>query len=114
MAAQYYHKQRANDYTHNVDSTPNTAASGNRYPAFLTAQDFTTDDVNYRITWRPCTYFSSVSRYDFQLSTIDTRGDLLDSVQSGKMTSHIFSQSITVSPWSRLYVQGNGTTRSMN
>jgi len=109
MAAQYYHKERENDYDHNVDSTPNAPPSGNRYPAFLVAQDFKTDDVNFRITWRPCRFFNSVSRYDFQLSTIDTTADQLSHVQSGEMVSHIFSQGITVSPWSWIYLQANGT-----
>jgi hypothetical protein len=109
MAAQYYHKQRANDYDHLIDSTPNAAPSGNRYPAFLSAQDFTTDDVNYRITWRPCSFLTSVSRYDFQISTIDTTGDLLAKTESAEMTSHIFSQSFTISPWTWAYLQANGT-----
>jgi hypothetical protein len=109
LALQYYHKNRDNDYDHNIDSTSNATNSGNRYPAFLVAQDFETDDVNFRVTWRPCSYFSSVSRYDFQLSTIDTRGDLLDSVQSGEMVTHIFSQNLTISPWNPVYLQLNGT-----
>ena len=109
LAAQYYHKERNNDYDHNIDSTSNATNSGNRYPAFLVAQDFKTDDVNFRVTWRPCSYFSSISRYDFQLSTIDTTGDFLDSVQSGEMVSHIFSQSFTISPCNPLYLQLNGT-----
>ncbi len=109
MAMQYYHKERDNDYDHHVDSTSNATNSGNRYPAFLVAQDFKTDDVNFRITWRPCSYFGSVSRYDFQLSTIDTTGDQLHSVESGEMVSHIFSQSLTISPWNPVYLQLNGT-----
>jgi hypothetical protein len=109
MGAQYYHKERANDYDHDVDSTSNATTSGNRYPAFLVAQDFKTDDVNFRVTWRPCTYFSSISRYDFQHSTIDTTGDQLNRVESGDMVSHIFSQSFTVAPWNPVYLQLNGT-----
>jgi hypothetical protein len=108
LAAQYYHKERNNDYDHNIDSTSNATTNGNRYPAFLVAQDFKTDDVNFRVTWRPCRFFSSVSRYDFQHSTIDTTGDLLDSVQSGDMVSHIFSQSLTLTPWNPVYLQLNG------
>ena len=109
FAAQYYHKERDNEWDHNVDSTSNATNSGNRYPAFLVAQDFQTEDVNFRVTWRPCHFFSSISRYDFQFSTIDTTGDNLSSVQSGEMVSHIFSQSFTISPWNPLYIQLNGT-----
>jgi hypothetical protein len=109
LAAQYYHKAQDNDYNHVVDSTSNATNSGNRYPAFLIAQDFQTDDVNFRITWRPCSFLTSISRYDFQLSTIDTTGDNLASVQSGELHSQIFSQSFTIVPWNPLYFQLSGT-----
>ncbi len=109
FSLQYYHKARANDYDHNVDSTPNSSASGNRYPAFLVEQNFETDDLNFRVTWRPFRSVTLVSRYDFQLSTVDTRADLLSKIQSGETTSHILSQSISWIPWYRLYLQGNAT-----
>lgn len=108
FATQYYHKERKNDYDHEIDSTSNATNSGNRYPAFLVAQHFKTDDVNCRVTWRPSGFFSSVSRYDFQLSTIDTTADNLDSVQSGNMVSHIFSQAFTLTPWNPVYLQLSG------
>ncbi len=104
MAAQYYHKRRENDFDHNIDTTSNIG--GKRYPAFLTRQDFDTHDANMRVTWRPWTQFTSVSRYDFQVSTIDTGANGLAAIQSADMNSHVFSQSLTWSPLSRLYVQG--------
>jgi hypothetical protein len=105
LSGQYYHKTRKNDYDHITDSTPNTG--GDRYPAFLRDQNFTTDDMNIRVTWRPFNAITLVSRYDFQLSTVDTRGDLLALVQSAETTSHILSQSISWTPLSRLYLQGS-------
>ena len=107
VAAQYYHKIKQNNYDNHTDSTPNDPDSSDRYPAYLTDQDFTTDDVNVRTTWRPLNNLTLVSRYDFQYSTIDTKADYLSSVQSGKMTSHIFSESISWSPMARLYLQGS-------
>jgi hypothetical protein len=107
MAAQYYHKVRENGYTHLVDSTTNMPPSANRYPAFLTDQDFATDDLNYRVTWRPLNNLTLVTRYDFQLSTVDTKGDFLANVQSAEMTSHILSEMISWTPCSRLYLQGS-------
>ncbi|MEY2465901.1 MAG: hypothetical protein QOD03_422, partial [Verrucomicrobiota bacterium] len=107
MAAQYYHKVRENGYTHLVDSTTNMPPSANRYPAFLTDQDFATDDLNYRVTWRPLNNLTLVTRYDFQLSTVDTKGDFLAKVQSAEMTSHILSEMISWTPCSRLYLQGS-------
>jgi hypothetical protein len=106
LAAQYYHKVRQNDYSHRADSTPNID-SGDRYPAYLTAQDFETDDVNVRATWRPLNNLTLVSRYDFQLSTVDTKADSLAQIQSAEMTSHILSESISWSPLARLYLQGS-------
>jgi hypothetical protein len=107
LAAQYYHKVRQNDYEHLVDSTTNAPPSANRYPAFLTDQDFETDDVNFRFTWRPWMNFTLIGRYDFQLSTVHTRGDFLDTVESGKTTTHILAGSLSWVPWNRLYVQAN-------
>lgn len=103
--AQYYHKIRNEDYTHTDDTTPNR--TGNRYPAFLIAQDFTTDDVNFRFTLRPWSTVTLVSRYDLQFSTIDMQGDQLAKIESAKMTSHIFSQSVSWTPWSRLGIQAS-------
>ena len=105
FAAQYYHKIRENDYTHPVDSTGNTG--GNRFPAFITLQDFTTDDFNIRCTWKPHIGLTLVSRYDYQSSTIDSRSEGLAEMESSDMTSHIFSQAITWSPFSHIYVQGS-------
>jgi hypothetical protein len=105
LAGQYYHKIRENRWDHPTDDTGNT--TGNRYPAFLRAQNLTTDDLNFRVTLRPLNGVTLVSRYDFQLSTIDTKGDQLSSIESGRMTSHIFSQSATWVPLPRLYLQAS-------
>jgi hypothetical protein len=105
FGAQYYHKIRNNEYDHKVDSTDNT--TGDRYPAWFTHQDFTTDDVNFRATWRPLNNLTLVGRYDFQLSTVDTRGDGLALVESSEITSHILSGSASWTPVSRLYLQAS-------
>jgi hypothetical protein len=107
MGAQYYHKIRSERYVHRDDSTPNR--SGNRYPAFLIAQDFTTDDVNYRLTLRPVRNVTLVSRYDFQLSSITMQGDGTAPVESGKITTHIISQSASWTPLARLYLQADAS-----
>jgi predicted porin len=65
------------------------------------------DDFNVRVTWRPASNFTSVSRYDFQKGTTDTRGDLLNTIQSSEITAHILSETITWSPLPRLYFQGS-------
>ena len=107
LGGQYYYKRRQNDYDHRVDSTTNTPPLGDRYPAFLRQQDFDTHDMNFRVTWRPLASLTLISRYDFQLSTIDTRPDFLTEVQSAESTAHIFSESISWTPFSRLFLQGS-------
>lgn len=105
FAAQYYHKIRQDDFDHDEDSTINT--TGNTYPAFITTHDFETDDVNFRMTWRPFTRLTLVSRYDFQVSTVDMAGGALKTIESSEVKAHILSQSITWSPLDRIYLQGS-------
>jgi hypothetical protein len=115
FAGQYYFKRRQNDYDHDVDTARyNPPANvGNLYPAFIRNHDFDTHDVNFRTTWRPWPNLTLVSRYDYQLSTIDTRGDVnnlgisLKQVESSEAITHIFSQSASWSPLARLYLQGS-------
>jgi hypothetical protein len=103
-----YGKINHYDYTHNLDSTSNDPSSPNRYPAFLVMQDFETLDGNFTLTLRPCTTVSLVSRYEYQVSTIDTKPapiSGLAEIQTSDMTSHIFAQNISWTPWSRLFLQ---------
>ncbi len=100
IAGQYYHKIRDNAFDHEKNFSPKD------YPAFLDRQNFETDDMNVRVTWRPCATVTLVSRYDFQLSTIDNRGFSLEEQQSAEITSHIFGETVTWSPLARLYLQG--------
>ncbi|PAW89265.1 MAG: hypothetical protein B9S33_03445 [Pedosphaera sp. Tous-C6FEB] len=105
FAAQYYHKTRENNYFHLTDSTSNTAGA-DRYPAYLRENAFQTDDFNLRATWRPRPNVTLVTRYDFQISTIETTAGSLPGVESARTTAHIISQTLTWVPWSRLFVQG--------
>jgi hypothetical protein len=107
FSGQYYHKTADNDYTHLTDSTANTLVAGNRYPAFMRENNFQTDDVNVRATWRPLPNITSVTRYDYQISGINMRGDNLGSVESGRTIAHIVSQNLTWVPWTRLFLQGS-------
>lgn len=106
LSGQYYHKHRRNDFTHLADSTPNTAGT-DRYPAYIREHTFQTDDFNLRATWRPQPNVTSVTRYDFQVSTIETFGGSLAGIESAQTTAHIISQNLTWVPWSRLFLQGS-------
>ena len=105
LAAEYYHKSRHNEFDHSRDTTPNPPPGLSRYPAFLRAQDFETDDANVRITWRPANALTLVARYDFQISTIETKPDHLPNRESAELTSHIISGNVSWTPLSRLYLQ---------
>lgn len=116
LAGQYYYKIRQNDYDHDVDSTVFAPpATNDFYPAFIRQQDFDTHDVNFRVTWRALSSLTLVSRYDYQISTIETQGDTdiagtrLGKVQSAEMVSHILSESVSWTPWARLFLQGSAT-----
>lgn len=102
FAAQYYYKINENDYDTVRDSTPVTG--GDRYPAYITDQDFETNDLNFRMSWRPASMLSLVTRYDYQQSTIVSNEAGLTQVESSQLTSHILSESITWTPVNRLYL----------
>src|SRR5690606_32329287 len=87
------------------DNTPQGTAD--RYPAYITDQDFQTHDFNVRLSWRPAALVGLVTRYDHQQSKIKSNEAGLATTQSSKVISHIISQSVTVSPSSRLYLTGN-------
>ena len=71
-------------------------------------QDFETYDGNFRLTWRPLNNITTVTRYEYQWSTIHTEPDSisgLGKVESSTMPSQIIAQDISWAPWSRLYLQ---------
>ncbi|WP_404425153.1 hypothetical protein [Nibricoccus sp. IMCC34717] len=105
FAAQYYFKAKQNDYNAVRDNT--LAGSADRYPAFITDQDFETHDVNFRVSWHPLASLSSVTRYDLQKSKVISQEAGLQKVQGSDFTSHIVSQSLTWTPMTRLYFVGN-------
>ena len=105
FAVQYYYKVNVNDYDATRDNTP--AGSADRYPAFITDQDFSTNDFNVRVSWRPATALTSVTRYDFQRSRVVSQEAGLQKVESSEVTSHILSESLTWAPMGRLYLNAS-------
>jgi hypothetical protein len=89
------------------DYSNNTFNPGD-YPGFIALQSFETYDGNFRLTYRPLQNVSLTSRYEYQLSTIDTAPNgatQLPEVQASKMTSHILAEDVSWVPWSRLSLQ---------
>jgi len=81
-------------------------------------------DFNLRMTWRPLSNLSLVTRYDFGQTEYENRGttwvpttvgskpgsgDILAQVESGKMVSNTLSESVTWSPTNQFYVQATGS-----
>jgi hypothetical protein len=104
LHAQYYRKMRENSYSHGHRLLPQ-GGFGGLYPAFIQNHDFTTDDVNFRVTWRPLDKLTLVSRYDLQFNTIDMRGAGLGNGSGAEQTAHIIGETITWTPIPRLYIQ---------
>ncbi len=107
VAAQYYYKARQNDYRAVRDTTPNTITSSDRYPAYITNQDFETNDFNLRLTWRLAPNFRSTTRYDYMNTKINSQEVGLPFGESANVDQSIFSESITWNATARWYIQGN-------
>lgn len=109
LAVQLYHKARQNDYRSTRDSTAAVTAAGlpspDRYPAYIANQDFETDDFNVRLSWRVSPRLRSITRYDYQQSTIMTQDIGGTFGESAKMDSHILSQTLSFNPLNRWFVQ---------
>ncbi|HEY0862818.1 MAG TPA: hypothetical protein VGD97_01845 [Lacunisphaera sp.] len=104
VAVQYYFKARQNDYNAVRDNTVSTA---DRYPAYVTGQDFETNDFNIRLSTRLSPNFRTITRYDYQKTTIRSQEVGLAFAQSMESTQHILSESVTWNPLARWYLQGN-------
>lgn len=106
VAIQYYYKVRQNDYRSTRDNTNPALNSGDRYPAFVANQDFETNDFNARLSWRASSMMRTVTRYDYQISTVRTQDINLAPGESARMTSHIISETVSLNPLNRWYIQG--------
>jgi hypothetical protein len=84
----------------------------------LINQDWNTDDLNVRITFRPKVpawlgALSLVTRYDFVHTSIDGQwevfsdGELLAELQTGEIKKHVISEALNWNPLARFYLQAN-------
>ena len=125
VSGQYYHKSA--DYDNHFNSELATApVVGSERNQRLLHQELDTDDVNFRVTWRPklppkLGTIAFVTRYDYVRGTIDGQwgispanppgvgltGITLAEQRTAVITNHVLSESITWNPCARLYLQGN-------
>ncbi len=106
VTAQYYWKGRQNSFSNSRTSTAPLGAD--RYPAYITNQDLALDDFNVRVSWSPASALRCVTRYDFQGGTLYSQEVGLAFVESGRMRTHIISETVTWNPLARWYVQASG------
>ncbi|MGH7957024.1 MAG: hypothetical protein ACREH8_08430, partial [Opitutaceae bacterium] len=105
VAAQYNYRVKIADYEHRRDSSDNRAGQ-DRYPAFIIDQDIESHDGNVRVSWRPKSMMSFVTRYAYQHSTVTSTMDGLPEIQNGKLTRHVITQTATWNPTARLFLSG--------
>ncbi len=103
-----YYKNDAFNYSASANST----ADGDAYPGNFTIQNLQTYDGSCRVTLHLLQNLSLISRYEYQLSTIDTTpgpGVALSELQTSRMHTHIIGQNISWVPWSRLSLNAGFT-----
>jgi hypothetical protein len=124
FAGQYFHRNADydNDFKSELAVPPRPGAERNQR---LLHQELETDDLNFRVTWRPklppkLGTISFVTRYDYVHATTDGQwaisptqtgnapvNVILDERRSAIITNHVFTESVTWNPCARLYLQGN-------
>lgn len=101
LSARYRRRYHNNEYSHLVDTEPG-------YSAFITAQDFTADEITTTLAFRPVSRMQLSLKYQLVATDIDTLSDTTpsSSVQSGDYDADIYSANITVTPIPKLYLTG--------
>lgn len=107
----------AND-TYNYSTPSGSTPDGDTYPGNFTIQGSKTFDGNCRVTLHLFQSVNLVSRYEYQIATIDTTPTLYlydgnpvtpDKIETSRMHSQIFGQNISWIPWSRLSLEAGFT-----
>lgn len=103
-----YYKLNKYNWDNSQDNTPDNGSTGNAYPGFITYQGLETWDGSVRLTLHPLSKVTSVSRYEYQYSTISMRPDPssgLSQMDSSTMLSHIIGQNLSWTPLNWLGLQ---------
>jgi hypothetical protein len=119
IGANWYPMMRLNlsgQYYHQIASYHDDIITAS-FPRLIN-QDWNTDDLNVRITFRPKVpawlgALSLVTRYDFVHTSIDGQwevfsdGELLAELQTGEIKQHVISEALNWNPLPRFYLQVN-------
>jgi hypothetical protein len=106
LGGQYNYRLKIADYTTLRDATSNAPASRDRYPSFIVDNDIESRDTSVRLSWRPKSMVSFMTRYAYQRATITTTFDNLPAIENGRLTRHIITQSASWNPTARLAFTG--------
>ncbi|HVU34206.1 MAG TPA: hypothetical protein VHE61_12285 [Opitutaceae bacterium] len=109
FSAQYYWKGRQNSFNDTRDSVNPAPPSGDRYPGYITHQDYATNDANLRVSWAPFLNLHTVTRYDYQDTKIRTQEIGLAFIDSAVVRTNVVSETVTWNPVDRWYVQAAGS-----
>ena len=122
LSLQYYYQAEMTNFNWNV---PSNVGGGIPSPGtnegILSALGLNTNDVNVRVSWHPLGNLALVSRYDMQDVSMKNAGigeqttsngatvsnAYLNEIGSAYITNNMFTESVTWTPLSRLYLQGN-------
>ena len=87
LSGRYRRSTRSNDYDHLMDNAPDD------YPAFITDQDFTIDEVTAKVTFRPASWVQTSLQYQLLSMEIDTStlAEPVSTVQSGDTDANIYN-----------------------
>ncbi|MEY2483338.1 MAG: hypothetical protein QOK24_1866 [Verrucomicrobiota bacterium] len=127
VSGQYYHK--SSDYdNHFISELATAPVVGSERNQRLLHQELDSDDVNFRVTWRPklppkLGTIAFVTRYDYVHGTIDGQWGISPANPPGvgltgityieqrtaEITNHVITESVTWNPCARLYLQGNAS-----
>ena len=106
LAARYRHSIYQNNYDNDVDTVTG-------YPGFITAEDFTTDEIMTKLTLRPASLLTIAFTYqlvatDFRSTTepVPALGIPGGGLLAGTYDSSIYSVNATLTPIPRLYLTG--------
>ena len=106
FGAQYNYRLKLADYRSRRDNTSNAANSNNRYPVYIIDNDIESQDANFRVSWRPKSMLSFVTRYTYQHAITTTTFENQPEIENGELTRHIITQTATWNPTPRLYLTG--------
>jgi len=112
LNAHYRHYEKEADYTHLLDQ------SVSAYPAFIRWRDANTDEVQAKLTWRPCAWLKTSLNYKYETTKYQNITDPEDffpgdqaistgeRLETARYDAHRYSVNATLTPWQRFYFSG--------